>query len=245
MLIDSGGKVVTSRHFEPWRTVGVLMQMLRMHDSRSADELIILDIKASAENRAINHRVFRAIRENAKIPVTVGGGIHSVKQAQEYIHMGADKVCLTSAFYCNQQLIKSIADSLGSQAVVVNINYVWTEGRPVTYNYQTQTAENTHLRDAIVDAVALHAGEIMLTSVDKDGSMEGFDTNVLVELKELKLNLPLILAGGAGKPDNFLGTLKEPFVMAAAAASIFSFTEHTPQTLRAYCQAGGICMRRP
>jgi cyclase len=221
------------------------MQMLRMHDSRSADELIILDINASAENRTVSHRVFRAIRENAKIPVTVGGGIFSVKQAQEYIQLGADKVCLTSVFHYNKPVIKEIADSLGSQAVVVNINYVWSGGNPLTYNYRSRTTENTHVFDAVMDAVALDAGEIMLTSVDKDGSMEGFDLDILGCLKNLNLNRPVIVAGGSGKQDDFLSILKEPFVMGAAAASIFSFTQHTPQTLRSFCRSSGISMRRP
>ena len=245
ILIDSGGRVITSKNFKPWRTVGVLMQALRMHDSRGADEIIIIDIYASVDERTIEERLLQKISENIKIPVTIGGGIKSLESAKKYVYLGADKIALNSACFDNFDLIEDIASSLGSQALVVNVNYIWSGNHPIVYDYRHAQCVSKNLFDYLYQLEAKGVGEIILTSVEKDGTLAGYDEKIIAYLKKTQYSVPIILSGGAGRPEDFKSALESESIAGAAAGSIFSFTEHTPSTLRAFCIESGIAMRRP
>lgn len=243
VLIDSGGKVVISRQFDPWRTVGMLMQSLKMHDQRGADELFILDILASKERRTISPRILRLVADNVRIPVTIGGGIKDVETAKNYINSGADKVCINSACINNKVLISEIASKLGEQAVVVNINYVWRDGHPVVFDYRTKLSLPFDLEEHIETLISAGVGELMLTSVDKDGSLDGFDQNMIKFLAGIDVDVPIIISGGGGEPLHFLDAYDHHVVSATASATIFVLTENTPQTLRYYCSRHGVKIR--
>lgn len=242
VLIDSGGKVVISKQFNPWRTVGMLMQSLRMNEQREADELLILDILASKEGRAINHRILKIISDNVRIPITVGGGIHTLATAKNYINRGADKVCLNSAVIDDVEIVGKLSMSLGSQAVVVNINYQWVEGQPRIYDHRFKSTLQLEFSEFIMEVMRQGPGEIIFTSVDKDGSLNGFDHAIIEYLNKQNISVPVIISGGGGNPPDFIRMLNEN-VSAATGASIFFLTEHTPETLREACQLEGISMR--
>lgn len=243
LLIDSGGKVVISRSFDPWRTVGMLMQSLKMHEQRGADELLILDISATKECRQITPRILNLISENLSIPVTVGGGIHSLQIAKNYITLGADKICVNSCALYSFELISQISNTLGSQAVVVNINYVWMSGKPVIYNYLSGEYVHSDIINYLRKIIDLGVGEIILSSVVDDGSLNGFDFKIIDYLCNVGISVPIVISGGGGTPDHFVKILSHEAVSAACGGSIFVLTEHTPHTLRDHCRRNGISMR--
>lgn len=243
ILIDKGGRVITSKCFKSWRTVGVLAQMLKMHDSREADELIVLDIFATKENRRIENRIFSLISENCRIPVTVGGGIDSVNAAQHYINQGADKICINHLSEKDQKTVKLISDSLGRQAVVISINYLKIKNNFFSINYLKNEKKTELLEIAIQRAITQGAGEILLTSVAKDGSLTGMDKSIIPFLNKIKAKVPIILAGGAKSPEDYIKFLGLKCIKAIGASSIFCFTEHTPKTIRHECSKNRICVR--
>jgi cyclase len=244
LLIDGGGKVVTSHHFSPWRTVGLLMQSLRLHDQREADELLILDINARMENRIISNRILEKISENLKIPVTVGGGISGVEIAKHYIFSGADKVCLNSHCLDNPGIVEALASNLGAQAVVVKVDYVWHEGSPRIFDYRDKSLRNIDFMSYLQQLTQSGCGELILSAVANDGTFGGFDTQILSYLDGQSLTVPLILSGGAGCPSDFAVAFATRAVSGLSASSIFAFSEHTPKTIRAFCSQKGVPMRR-
>ncbi|MBU3568183.1 HisA/HisF-related TIM barrel protein [Polynucleobacter alcilacus] len=244
MLMGSGGQIVTSKKFNPWRTVGVIMQSLRLHDSRGADEIIILDVNASKSANSIDLRLLHKISQNLKIPLTVGGGISTLDIARDYISSGADKVSLCSACIDNLSLVESISESLGAQAVVGSLNISFIDDVAFLYDYRTSSSLDIKLTDHIPKLIKAGVGEIMITSVDKDGSLSGFDLRILNLLDLIKPSVPVIIAGGGGSPEHFVEVLKHDYLMAAAGGSIFAFTENTPSTLRKFCLNSCISMKR-
>lgn len=242
VLIDAGGKVVISKQFDPWRTVGMLMQSLRMHDQRGADELLILDIVATNEKRTISPRILKTISDNVRIPITVGGGIHNLSAAKKYINAGADKVCLTSAVIDNLEIVREASVSLGSQAVVVNINYLWYEGNPYVYDFRLKTTLGLDFSKYILDIVEYGVGEIVFTSVENDGNLDGFDHRMIEYLNKLDITVPVIISGGGGNPSDYFHALSSN-LSAATGGTIFALTEHTPKTLRDFCQLNDLSMR--
>jgi len=243
VLIDSGGKVVISKQFNPWRTVGMLMQQIRLHDKRDADELIILDINASSHGKKIPERILKIISKNIKIPVTVGGGIKSVEDAKRYINLGADKVCICSLAIDNYIVITDMVKSLGSQAIVVNVNYVWFEAKPYLYDYRTSAMLNIELGEFVKKMADCGAGEIILTSVERDGMQIGFDQEILLYLDKFKVTVPILISGGSGNAAHYkkILTLNAD---AAIGATIFALTEHTPSSIRKECEVENIPMRQ-
>jgi len=220
------------------------MQSLRLHDQREADELLILDINAGREKRLISTRILEKISENLKIPVTVGGGISSIETAKNYIFSGADKVCLNSHCMDNPIIVEALASTLGAQAVVVKVDYVWHEGRPRIFDYRDKSLRNTDFMSYLQQIMQAGCGELILSAVANDGTLGGFDTQILAYLDGHSLTVPLILSGGGGCPSDFALAFATEAVSGLSASSIFAFSEHTPKTIRAFCSQKGIPMRR-
>lgn len=243
VLIDAGGKAVISKKFDPWRTVGMLTQSLRMHDQRGADELMILDIFATKESRTVSPRVMKIISDNVRIPVTVGGGIRTLASAKSYINSGADKVSLNSIVIDDIQILSQISSSLGSQAVVVNVNYLWKGGLPRVYDYRHKLILKLDFFLYLKKIIDNGAGEIIITSVHEDGGLNGFDQRMIEYLNQLNLSVPIVVSGGGGNPDHYLHALSQN-LSAVTGGTVFALTEHTPKTLRNFCDLGGLLMRR-
>ena len=244
ILIDSGGKVVISKKFDPWRTVGMLMQSLKMHDQRCADELLILDINATAEKREISSRIFKIISNNVRIPITIGGGIQNISTAKRYINSGADKICLNSLCINNIELIREMSSSLGAQAIVINVTYVWQDDVPYIYHHQKKMKTDIEVLDFINNIIRFEIGEMILTSVDNDGMLNGFDEKIIDYIKGTKINVPIVLSGGSGNANHYINIFMQHSVSALAGGSIFAITENTPKTLREICGSNGISGRK-
>lgn len=245
LLINSGTQLCLSQKFKPWRSVGSLVQNLRMHVNREADELLIINLDHSTSiTFSIPLRLLQLVRKECDIPVAYCGGIRSASDAAFCINEGVDKVYVTSTFIDNHDSIKSIADLLGSQSIGVslpytrcselNANFVW--------DYRSRTTTGMPLQKAIQKAVSGGAGELLLHNVDLDGLMHGMDLELLDELP-YDLSVPILLAGGAGRPDDISAALNKRILSGVVVGSMFALTENTPTSVRAHCLSKGLPMR--
>ncbi|QNG27765.1 HisA/HisF-related TIM barrel protein [Synechococcus sp. HK01-R] len=249
ILLKSGStNACLSHQFSPWRTIGTLAQQLKLHVSRGCDELLVINpYHASVASSPLTSRLVKLITKNTDIPVGYCGGIISTQIAVQSINECFDKVFVTRAFLDDDNSLPAMVSVLGTQSVGVCLPYACdrSTGERFVWDFRRQSFLRTHpLEFYIRKASCEGAGEILLYSVERDGSMKGFDEDILPVLERLRVSRPLLLGGGAGKPKDFVSVLKSDYVQGVVAASIFSLTEETPRTLRDYCLNAGIPMRR-
>ena len=239
------GRVVKGVNFVNLRDAGDPVDIAAAYDKAGADELVFLDITASSDNRDTVDDMVRAVAETVFIPFTVGGGIRSVDDFRRLLREGADKISVNSAAIMNPQLISDAADKFGSQCVVVAID---AKRRPdgSGWNIYKNGGRIDMGIDAVrwaVEAEKLGAGEILLTSMDADGTKAGFDTE-LTRIVSESVGIPVIASGGAGKREHFLEVLTEGAADAALAASLFHYRELEIGDLKDYLDDNGISVRR-
>jgi cyclase len=249
ILLKSGStNACLSQEFSPWRTVGTLAQQLKLHVSRGCDELLVINPQPSFKGLLpFSDRLSKLISNNTDIPVAYSGGIRNQATASECINKCFDKVFLTTSFLDSPDILSEIASIVGVQSVGVCLPYrclgestnrfVWDFARRVFLT------ENP-LEYYIQMASECGAGEILLYSVDRDGTLVGFDEQILSLLQSCDLSRPVLLGGGAGKPEHFVNVLSSDLVQGVVASSIFSLTQETPSTLRGFCLDHGIPMRK-
>ena len=237
------GRVVKGTNFINLVDAGDPVEIAKIYDKSGADELVFLDITASSDAREIKANLVRAVAECVFIPFTVGGGIRTVDDFKMILREGADKVAVNSAAIMNPNLISEAAEKFGSQCVVVAIDakrvgdswHVFKNGGRVDMNI-----------DAIewaVKAAELGAGEILLTSMDCDGTKSGYDIELTKKISE-RVSIPVIASGGAGTMEHFYDALTEGGADAALAASLFHFREMEISDLKDYLAGRGVPVRR-
>ena len=230
--------------FDSWRRVGPVLPAIKVYNSRDVDELILVDIIASLEGDVPDHDSISDFSEECVVPFTVGGGITNLEQISSLLHAGADKISINTTAYSNLNLIEDAANRFGSQCVVVSIDVKKNENGQ--YNCFSHSAKVDTGKTPIEWAKELEsrgAGEILLTSIDRDGTMQGYDLN-LVELVTNAVDIPVIASGGAGNYQHMIDVVKNAGASAVAAASIFHFTEQTPAGAKAAMQEAGLPVRR-
>ena len=236
--------LVKGIEFDSWRRVGPILPAIKVYNSRDVDELILVDITASQEGDDPDHDSVRDFSEECAVPLTVGGGISNLDQIVSLLYAGADKISINTAAYSNPSLIEASAHRFGSQCVVASIDARrFDDGSYVCFSHSATA--NTY-RDPVEWAKELAdrgAGEILLTSINRDGTMFGYDLE-LVERVVRAVYLPVIASGGAGNYQHMIDVVKQAGASAVAAASIFHFTEQTPAGAKAAMQAAGIPVRR-
>jgi cyclase len=215
----------------------------RVYDSRNVDELVLLDIRATLEKRSPNLEIISDISSECFMPLTVGGGISTVEQAREVLRYGADKVVINTAAVENPSLISALSHDFGAQCVVVSIDAIKTDDG----NYRVCTHSGKQITELVphswaVEAEKLGAGEIIINSIDQDGTMKGFDVE-LVSSVTAKVRIPVVAAGGAGKLEDFAEVIVNSGANAIAAASIYHFTSITPMMVKEYLHELGISTR--
>ncbi len=236
------GKTVKGVNFVGLIDAGSPIELAKRYVLEGADELVFLDITATHENRKTLMDLVERISEEINIPFTVGGGISEISDVENLLKVGADKVSINSSAVKNPSLIKTFADAFGSQCVVVaidskqfgNEDYVYINGGCVKTDLQTQ--------DWAKRVEDLGAGEILLTSVDFDGTKQGFDIRLLNEISHL-VSIPVIASGGAGKIKDFTEVFTQTKVTGALAASIFHFGEIIINALKETLQQQNIPIR--
>jgi cyclase len=241
-----GGRVVKGVQFENLRDAGDPAELAKAHSASGADEIVLLDISAAHERRAtLLHTVRRAARE-LFIPFTVGGGIRTLEDAVSVFSAGADKISINSAALADPSLITQIAEHFGSQAVVVAIDARrregWSHWEAFSHGGRTGTG-----RDALnwaVEAEARGAGEILLTSMDRDGTGAGFDCDLTRAVAD-SVCIPVIASGGAGGAAHFVEVFRDGHADAALAASIFHYGFSRLVDLKQQVASQGIPVRWP
>ena len=256
------GRVVKGVQFVDLRDAGDPVEAALAYDAQGADELVFLDITASHEDRSIMLDVVRRTAEGVYMPLTVGGGLRSAADVRRLLRAGADKVSLNTAAVERPAVIREAAERFGSQCIVVAIDARRTEPVTATNKRSTATCEQaapaptawtvyTHGgrrptgRDAVAwaqEAVALGAGEILLTSMDRDGTKDGYDLE-LTRAVSRAVSVPVIASGGAGSLEHFYEALTEGCADAALAASLFHFGIYTIAETKTYLAERGVEVR--
>lgn len=237
------GRVVKGVRFEGLRDAGDPAELGRLYAEQGADELVFLDITATRRNEKTAAELAGTVARELFIPFTIGGGLKTVDQMRRVLHAGADKIGINTAAVARPELVTEAADQFGSQAVVVAIDAFRT-GDSWGVRVRAGT-ENTNL-DAVdwaAEVARRGAGEILLTSIDRDGTKTGFDLDLLRAVTGA-VRIPVIASGGAGEPSHFAEAF-EAGASATLAASLFHFGELEIQDLKRYLAASGCPMRQP
>jgi len=237
------GRTVKGVNFTSIRDAGDPVELAELYAREGADELVFLDITATIEKRKTLHELVNRIAHHINIPFTVGGGISSVEDVQILLQNGADKVSVNSAAFKNPALIDQLAKSFGSQCVVLAID-TQLEADGEWYVYLNGGRVKTPMRciDWARQAVNAGAGEILLTSMNNDGTKKGFALDITRLLAD-ELPVPVIASGGGGKVEHFVEVFTEAHADAALAASIFHFKELTIPDLKQQLRLQGIAIR--
>lgn len=244
MDIDAG-RVVKGVKFESIRDAGDPVEIARRYDAAGADELCFLDITASSDERATLVEVVEQVAAEVFIPLTVGGGIRSVDDVRTMLNAGADKVSINTAAVHEPELVRRAAEWVGSQCIVVAIDAKQVGENPSRWEVFTHGGRRATGLDAVEWAqrmVALGAGELLLTSMDRDGTKAGFD-NALTRAVSDAVSVPVIASGGVGTLQHLCDGVTEGHADAVLAASIFHFAEYTIADAKAEMARQGIPVR--
>ena len=236
------GQVVKGVHFEGLRRAGDPAELAARYNREGIDEVVILDITATIEGRGTLAETVGAVAREIFIPLTVGGGIRSEADAAAAVEAGADKVSLNTAALTNPSLITTLAKRYGSQAVIVAIDAKHVSGRALVYVRSGQRETTREAVEWAKEAADRGAGEILLTSIDRDGTREGFDCALTAAVSQ-NVPIPVIASGGAGTLEHFADVFIKGLADAALAASIFHFAEHSVRGLKEMLRQRGIPVR--
>jgi cyclase len=236
------GSVVKGINFEGLRRAGDPAALASRYNAEGIDELVILDVTATIEGRRALAQTIRDVSSRLFIPLAVGGGIRSEEDAAAAIDSGADKVSLNSAALANPALVTTLAARYGSQAVVVAIDAKRNADRFDVYARSGSVAAQRNAVEWAVEAESRGAGEILLTSIDRDGTRAGFDCG-LTSAVSSAVSIPVIASGGAGTFDHFLEVFTDGKADAALAASIFHYSEHAVADLKNFLREQGVPVR--
>ncbi|ANE49820.1 imidazole glycerol phosphate synthase subunit HisF [Flavisolibacter tropicus] len=237
------GRTVKGTNFEQLRDAGDPVELGKLYAQQGADELVFLDITATVEKRKTLNELVKRIAHEINIPFTVGGGISAMEDVSVLLQSGADKVSINTAAYKNPKLITEIANTAGSQCVVLAIDTKKEEdGEWYVYLNGGRTKTDTKCFDWAKQAVDLGAGEILLTSMNNDGTKAGFALDITHQLA-VNLPIPVIASGGGGKVQHFVDVFEDAKADAALAASIFHFKEIEIPELKQELNNKGIVVR--
>ena len=236
------GRTVKGVNFENIIDAGDPVALAKIYVEEGADELVFLDITASIENRQTRTDLVRRLAKEINIPFSVGGGIQSVEEAKILIEAGADKISINSSAVRNPSLIQEIAQELGSQCVIVAIDTKWMETDWKVFVSGGKVETNLKTIDWAKEVAKLGAGEILLTSMDHDGTKNGFAIELTQKICEA-VSIPIIASGGAGNEAHFKDIFQQSKASGALAASVFHFREIPIPTLKQYLKTQKIPIR--
>ncbi len=240
VLLD-GYSVVKTIQFDIRRNLGNPIVVARIYNSRNVDELVLLDIDASKQGRSIDLHTVERVSNECFMPLTVGGGLRTCADIEKALEAGADKVSLNSIIFDNPEFLKEAVSVFGSQCIVASIDVKKNaEGRYVVFSHANKAVKFSF--DECIDlATGFQAGEILLNNVDKDGTMTGYDLDLINHVSG-RTRIPIICAGGASKPEDCVSAIRAG-AQAVSAASIFHFTSITPRICKERMAEAGIPAR--
>lgn len=236
-LLVRNGQLVKGAGFDSWRLIGIALQAAKVHAMRSVDELCILDISATLENRGPSLKIIEDLTKNCFVPITYGGGVRNLSDIKDLMNAGADKICLGTNALEHPALVKEASSKYGSQAIVVSID-VKDE------RVHSRCGSMKHGISARSYAMAMQdmgAGEILLTSIGRDGTMHGYDLSLIKQVSEA-VSIPVIASGGCSGPEDMYHALQAG-ASAVSAGALFAFTDHTPRSCVEYLHGRGVPVR--
>ena len=239
-----GGRVVKGVNFVDLRDAGDPVEMARVYDAEGADELTFLDITASSGDRATTYDIVSRTAEQVFIPLTVGGGVRTVEDVDRLLRAGADKIGINTAAIARPTVIAEIAQRFGNQVLVLSVDARRADGQPSGFEVTTHGGRQSAGLDAVEwvrQATELGAGEILLNSMDADGTQQGFDLELIRAIRHVT-NLPLIASGGAGKVEHFAPAV-DAGADAVLAASVFHFGTFKISAVKDALRAAGHVVR--
>ena len=232
--------------FDSWRAIGSVLPAVKVYNQREVDELILVNVTAHLSSDELDYDSINEFGQDCFVPLTIGGGINNIQQAQKLLRVGADKVSVNSNAYTNPQLITNIAKRHGSQCVVVSVD-VKTKKKGKGWECYSHAGKENTGKDIVEWAKEIEdrgAGEILITSIEKDGTLMGYDLK-LIETVVNTVKIPVIASGGAGSYQDMIDAVNKCGANAVAAASMFQFTEQTPLGAKAAMEKAGIPVRKP
>jgi len=236
--------MVKTKNFDSLQDVGHPVKAAKVYDAQGVDELIFLDITASEENRRTLFDVIEQVTEESFMPFTAGGGLRTIDDIRALLNAGADKVTLNTQAVRKPDFISEAAERFGNQCIVVSIDARRIKTRKYeVYINRGRKATGLNPVEWAQQAVERGAGEIMITSIDQEGTMQGYDLELVKQVADA-VSVPVIAHGGAGNPEHLVQAIKESNAHAVAAASMFHFTDQSPIKSRAYMQRAGLNVRR-
>ena len=239
------GRVVKGVNFLNIRDAGDPVEIAKRYDTEGADEITMLDITASHETRDTTYKTVESIASQVFIPLTVGGGVRKIEDIKKLLRSGADKVTINTSAVENPGFVKEAADKFGAQCIVVAVDAKAKTDKENTWEVVTYGGRNRTGIDVLQwteQVVEYGAGEILLTSMDRDGTKEGFDNNLVSKVSS-GISIPVIASGGVGNLDHLIDGVKIGGAEAVLAASIFHFSEFSIKEAKEAMKASGITVR--
>ncbi|EIO4105675.1 TPA: imidazole glycerol phosphate synthase subunit HisF [Vibrio vulnificus] len=241
MLYSDFG-LVKGEAFNSWRRTGSVIQTVKIYNMRNVDELVFFDIKATEEGREPDYQLIHDIADECFMPFSVGGGIKSVEQIRKVLLAGADKVVLNTVAIENPSLIQEASQVFGNQCIIVSLDVKKIDGEYEVFIHSGKKQAGITLADAAKLAQANGAGELLVTSIERDGTLGGYDHDLLEYVVNL-VDIPVIGAGGAKDYNDMKLAFEKSGIDALASAAMYHFTEQTPNEAKAYLKAHGINVR--
>lgn len=235
--------LVKGVRFDSRRHIGSPMQAVKVYNMRQVDELCFLDVTATLHGEVPDFALVDDLADECFMPMTVGGGVRTPEDVQRLLAVGADKVSINTAAVEDPKVVKEAAEHFGSQCVVVSIDTKDVDGRATVWARSGTEPTGRDPVELSLEMEALGAGEILLTSIDQDGTMEGYDLATIRRVADA-VAIPVIASGGAGSYDDMARALGDGGASAVAAASIFHFTEQTPLGAKEHLRKLGFPVRR-
>jgi cyclase len=231
--------------FDSWRRVGPVLPAIKVYNQREVDELVLVDILAHKSGDDPDFESIDEFGQDCFVPLTVGGGITRIDQVQKLLRAGADKVCINTAAYVRPELVSEIAKRHGAQCVVASIDVrADSNGCWQCFSQAGQFSTGREVREWAREMEDRGAGEILITSIERDGTLQGYDL-ALIEAVAATVKIPVIASGGAGTYQHMVQAVTQAGASAVAAASMFHFTEQTPAGAKSALAAAGVPVRKP
>jgi len=243
-VLIEGSQIVKGQKFDNWRRIDTVLPIIKLYNLREVDEILICDIGASKGIYGINYEFIKNIVKNSFIPVTYAGGVNSIGQIKDLLETGVEKVVINSALYEDKSILDQASKLFGAQAIIVGVDVVKSNlGYFCSYKSNTLMS-NISFREHLKAIQEYEFGELLITSVDKDGTRSGYDVDLYSEVSAIiSAKIPLIVSGGAGNLDDFTKIMDLINPSGLAAGSIYMFTEITPLGVKKYLRALGFKTR--
>jgi len=241
ILLYKNNSLVKGKQFNSDRIIGSVISTIKLFNNRQVDELIFLDIN-STTNNIINFNLINEISKFCFFPLTVGGGIKSLNDIKQLLQNGADKVCINTSAYSNPNFIKEAVSMYGSQCIIISIDVKKIDNEYICFSNSGTVQTEYDLLSWLVIVNTFNVGEILITSIDNDGMMKGYDIE-LIKLVQNNVNISVIVSGGCSSYDDMLYVFNDTDINAVCASSIFHFTQCTPKLANEYLKKNNIKVR--